>query len=43
VFFVGLPIQIIGGLSVLALALPAIMFSAINYFQGGLSFFIDGN
>ena len=40
VYFVGLPIQIMGGLAILAISLPAIMLGVINHLQDGLAPFL---
>jgi flagellar biosynthetic protein FliR len=41
VFFVGLPIQVMVGLSVLAIALPAIMLWFLRYFREGIGAFLS--
>jgi flagellar biosynthetic protein FliR len=40
VFFVGMPLQILGGLAVLAFCLPAIMGLFLGYFTDGLSAYV---
>ncbi len=41
VFFVGMPIQIMGGMAVLALCLPALMTWFLRHFDEGLSAFVN--
>jgi len=40
VFFVGMPLQILGGIAVLAFCLPPIMYWFLRYFSDGLSAFL---
>jgi len=40
VFFVGVPVQILGGLGILSFALPAIMIWFLRYYSDGLQAFL---
>jgi flagellar biosynthetic protein FliR len=40
VFFIGLPIQIFLGLSVLGLSLPIMMYTFLTYFEEGLIYLL---